>query len=79
MPSPNVVNNHQEKNARVLEEAGGAAVLLEKDSSGQTMFQIACGILRDAEKRMKMEAAMTSLGIRDATERIYQTILEITQ
>ena len=79
VPSPYVTNNHQEKNARVLEEAGGAAVLLEKDSSGQTMFQIACGILRDAEKRMKMEAAMTSLGIRDATERIYQTILEITQ
>ena len=79
VPSPYVTNNHQEKNARVLEEAGGAAVLLEKDSSGQTMFQIACGILRDAEKRMKMEMAMTSLGIRDATERIYQTILEITQ
>ena len=79
VPSPYVTNNHQEKNARVLEEAGGAAVLLEKDSSGQTMFQIACGILRDAEKRMKMETAMTSLGIRDATERIYQTILEITQ
>ena len=79
VPSPYVTNNHQEKNARVLEEAGGAAVLLEKDSSGQTMFQISCGILRDAEKRMKMEAAMTSLGIRDATERIYQTILEITQ
>ena len=79
VPSPYVTNNHQEKNARVLEEAGGAAVLLEKDSSGQTMFQIACGILRDAEKWMKMEVAMTSLGIRDATERIYQTILEITQ
>ena len=79
VPSPYVTNNHQEKNARVLEEAGGAAVLLEKDSSGQTMFQIACGILRDAEKRMKMEMAMTSLGIRDAPERIYQTILEITQ
>ena len=28
VPSPYVTNNHQEKNARVLEEAGGAAVLL---------------------------------------------------
>ena len=31
VPSPYVTNNHQEKNARVLENAGGAAVLLEKD------------------------------------------------
>ena len=79
VPSPYVTNNHQEKNARVLEEAGGAAVLLEKDSSGQALFQVACGILRDPEKRANMEKAMAALGIRDATERIYQTILEITQ
>ena len=79
VPSPYVTNNHQEKNARVLEEAGGAAVLLEKDSSGQTLFQAACGILRDPEKRAGMEKAMAALGIRDGTERIYQTILEITQ
>ena len=79
VPSPYVTNNHQEKNARVLEEAGGAAVLLEKDSSGQALFQAACGILRDPEKRAGMETAMAALGIRDATERIYQTILEIAQ
>lgn len=77
VPSPYVTNNHQEKNARVLEEAGGAAVLLEKDCSGQALFQTACGILHDAARRMEMEKAMASLGIRDATERIYQTVLEI--
>ena len=31
VPSPNVTNNHQEKNARVLEAGGGAVVVLEKD------------------------------------------------
>ena len=79
VPSPYVTNNHQEKNARVLERAGGAEVLLEKDCSGQAMFQAACGILRDTERRKQMETAMASLGIRDATERIYQTVLEICQ
>jgi len=77
VPSPYVTNNHQEKNARVLEEAGGAAVLLEADSSGQVLFRTACGILRDEAKRSEMEKAMASLGIRDASERIYQTILEL--
>ena len=47
VPSPYVTNNHQEKNARVLESAGAAAVVLEKDSSGQALFRAACGILRD--------------------------------
>ena len=77
VPSPYVTNNHQEKNARVLEEAGGAVVLLEKDSSGQALFQAACTILHDEQKQTNMEKTMASLGIRDATERIYQVIQEI--
>ena len=79
VPSPYVTNNHQEKNARVLERAGGAEVLLEQDSSGQALFQAACGIFHDAGRRAEMENAMSALGIRDATERIYQTVLEICQ
>ena len=79
VPSPYVTNNHQEKNARVLEAAGGAVVLLERDSSGQALFQTACGILHDAQRRAAMEKDMASLGIRDATERIYQTVLELCQ
>ena len=79
VPSPYVTNNHQEKNARVLEKAGGAAVVLEQDASGQTLFQTACGILHDGDRRSAMERAMASLGIRDATERIYRTILDLCQ
>lgn len=77
VPSPYVTNNHQEKNARVLERSGGAAVLLEKDCSGQLLFQTACGILHDEKRKQQMADAMAALGIRDATERIYQTILSI--
>lgn len=79
VPSPYVTNNHQEKNARVLEEAGGAAVLLEQDATGQALFQAACGILHDGGRRASMERAMASLGIRDATERIYQTVLALAK
>jgi len=77
VPSPYVTNNHQEKNARVLEAAGGAMVLLEKDCTGHLLFKTACDILHSEEKRAVMEKAMDDLGICDATERIYQTILEI--
>ncbi len=77
VPSPYVTNNHQEKNARALEEAGGTAVLLEPECSGQALFQAACGILRDEARLRDMEEAMARLGVRDAAERIYRTVLEI--
>ena len=54
-----------------------SAVALEPDSSGQTLFQAASGILRDAARREAMETAMSALGVRNAAERIYQTVLEI--
>ena len=62
---------------RALEEYGGAVVLLESVSSGAALFQAACGILHSGERRAGMEKSMASLGVRDASERIYQTILEI--
>ncbi len=77
VPSPYVTNNHQEKNARVLEAAGGACVVTEDEASGQVLFQKSCDILHSPQKRAAMAAAMSSLGIPDAAERIYQTILEI--
>ena len=54
-------------------------MVLEQDASGQTLFQTACGILHDGDRRSAMERAMASLGIRDATERIYRTILDLCQ
>ncbi len=75
IPSPNVVNNHQEHNAKVLADAGGAVMVLEKDSSGQKLFDTACGILRDGDKRKKMRDAMASLGTIDAAEQIYSAVM----
>ena len=77
VPSPYVTNNHQEKNARALEAAGGAVVLTEGECSGQALFQAACGILHDGKRMADMEKAMASIGIRDAGERIWRTIQEI--
>ena len=74
VPSPYVTNNHQEKHARALEAAGGAVVLVEGESTGQKLFQTACGILHDESRRRSMENAMAALGIRDAGERILETV-----
>ena len=79
VPSPYVTNNHQEKNARALEQAGGAVVLTEQEASGQAMFREACAILRGDARRSAMETAMAELGVRDATERICRVLREISR
>ena len=75
VPSPNVANNHQEHNARVLADAGGAEMILEKDCSGQKLFDTARAILEDQERCQSMSRAMAQLGTVDAAEKIYTAIM----
>ena len=77
VPSPNVTHNHQEHNARVLADAGGAVMVLEKDSSGQLLYDTARSILEDDARRAEMSAAMASLGVIDATEKIYAAVMAL--
>ena len=75
VPSPYVVNNHQEKNASVLEHAGGIRMLLEADSTGEKLYSTAMEILGSSELRQKMHKALLSLAVPDATEQIYRTVM----
>ena len=77
VPSPNVTNNHQEKNARVLAGHGAARMILEAESSGALLLQTTREILRDGPGREKMAHSMAALGVRDAGERIYQTVMSL--
>ena len=77
VPSPNVTNNHQEKNARVLEAAGGAEVLLEGEFDARSLLERVKALLSDREKLESMEKAMKALSVRDAKDRIVETILNL--
>lgn len=77
VPSPFVVANHQEKNARILEKHGGAVVLLESETSGAQLYQETVDILSDPQRLSSMSRGMASLGILDATERIYNTVMAL--
>ena len=79
VPSPYVTNNHQEKNARALESAGGVEVLLEADSSGEALFQRVSALLSDSARLGQMAEHMASLGIRDAADRICGVIQSLCQ
>ena len=79
VPSPYVTNNHQEKNARILEKHGGAVLLLEPECTGDKLFETARDILASDERRASMSRGMAELGILDATERIYRTVMELVK
>lgn len=77
VPSPNVTNNHQEKNARVLENAGGASVLLEGEFDAASLLEQIKTLLSDREGLRSMSAAMRSVAIDDATDNICGIILDL--
>ena len=79
VPSPNVTDNHQEKNARVLERQGAALVLPEQGLSAQALYDTAKALMADAPRRADMRRALQRMSVVDSAERIYQTILELAQ
>ena len=79
VPSPYVPNNHQEKNCRILERHGGAVVMLEPELTGEKLYATVRPILSDGETLEAMGRGMASLGITDATERLYATVMEISK
>ena len=79
VPSPNVTNNHQEKNARVLEHCGGAKVLLEGEFTAESLLADVRALLQDPKMLASMAANMKGAGVADATERITQMVLEMAK
>ena len=66
VPSPNVVADHQTKNARVL-------------SSGEKLYALMTGLLSDAPRREAMSRALRDMAVPDAAEQIYQTLVRLME
>ena len=79
VPSPNVVADHQTKNARVLANAGGAVLLPEGESSGEKLYALMTGLLSDAPRREAMSRALRDMAVPDAAEQIYQTLVRLME
>ncbi|MBQ7523118.1 MAG: UDP-N-acetylglucosamine--N-acetylmuramyl-(pentapeptide) pyrophosphoryl-undecaprenol N-acetylglucosamine transferase [Oscillospiraceae bacterium] len=75
VPSPNVTDHHQEKNAAILGDCGAAVVLDEKDCDGDALYDTAIHLLQNPSKLASMRTALASLAVVDSTERICQAVL----
>lgn len=77
VPSPNVTNNHQEKNARILEAHGAAVVLREDECDGRRLYETAKALLDDRARCAAMRSALHEMAVVDSAERIYGIITEL--
>jgi UDP-N-acetylglucosamine--N-acetylmuramyl-(pentapeptide) pyrophosphoryl-undecaprenol N-acetylglucosamine transferase len=75
VPSPNVTNNHQEKNARVLERAGGAKVITEPEATPEGILETVSELLHHPERLAAMASSMRALGVEDAAAKIADIVL----
>ena len=77
VPSPNVTDNHQEKNARILGGRGAATVILEKDCTPEVLFREAEAILKDPQRQASMRKALLDMAVVDSAEKICSLILSL--
>lgn len=77
VPSPNVTDNHQFKNASELEKVGGAVVIEEKCVTAKRLYDEAKRLLDDEEARRKMSENLIRFAVLDASERIYNEMIKL--
>ncbi len=74
IPSPNVTDNHQEKNARALEEKGGAVVVLEAECTEKRLMDEISALLADRQKYTAMRKALQDIVIPDCADRVCDVV-----
>ncbi len=77
VPSPNVVNNHQEYNARALSDNGGAITILEEEFNVSSLRASVEKILGNTEFSDDMRSRAKALGKTNATDVIYNKLCDI--
>ena len=77
IPSPNVTNNHQYKNAKVVVENGGAYMLEEKDLTAAKLKNCVDKYISSPSLRNRVSKCIEKFANRDAAERI-RCIIERT-
>lgn len=76
VPSPNVAEDHQTKNARSL-STEGAAILIRDSEAEKTLMNQVTALLKDAEKQLSLSTAISKMGKPNATADIVSEVKRI--
>lgn len=78
IPSPNVTDNQQFKNANAIAEKGGALLIEEKDITRGKIKDMIISALEDEKLRAQMGEKIYEFAVPDANRRIYEDIKKLT-
>lgn len=79
IPSPNVTDNHQEKNARALSSQGAAILMLEKDCTAQALMTQITELLQDTARKEQMTKSLQKMCVLDSAERLCDIIAQLAK
>jgi UDP-N-acetylglucosamine--N-acetylmuramyl-(pentapeptide) pyrophosphoryl-undecaprenol N-acetylglucosamine transferase len=77
IPFAAATDNHQELNARVVEEAGGALVITEADLSPERLAFAIAEIVNDPDRTVRMGSAARTMAEPEATRKIVDLLEKI--
>ena len=76
VPSPNVVDDHQTKNAKAISEKGGCVLIKDSDAKN-TMLKTAFDLFENKSKMESMTKSLSKLSSPNATQKIVNKIYEV--
>lgn len=79
IPSPNVAENHQYKNAKALADAGAATLVEESELAEGRLNTAACELIASETLRKKQQSNIAAFAKEDACSRIWQDILQLVR
>lgn len=77
IPSPNVVRNHQEQNARELEKQNAAVVITEDVLTDELLYDKIAEMTKSKQLLLEMSKNAGNMAKTDALEQIYDVVMKI--
>ncbi len=77
IPFPHAASNHQEFNARKLEDMGAARMILDRELKGEVLADAIRELYADEKARKEMQKAAAAFGRMDAAERIVDLAMSL--
>lgn len=77
IPSPNVAENHQYYNAKVLADAGAAILIEEKNLSANRLYKEVEKLISNPESIVRMANNAKKLAVTNASEKIHDIMLTV--
>lgn len=79
IPSPNVVRNHQEQNAREFEKNGAAAVITEAELTPDVLYDKINSMIADKAGMKDMSESLKKMAKTDALDKLYDLVKDMAK